>query len=59
MENKKIIMYVLLAIGIFLLVAPSQYQALVPIPTGGYTKQIIAIVALVAAYYYYNGEKLF
>lgn len=59
MESKKMMMYALLAVGVFLLAAPAQYQAMVPVQMESSTKQIVAIVALLAAYYYYNGEKLF
>lgn len=59
MDNKQMIMYALLAVGVFLLAAPQQYQVMVPVPMSSSTKQIVAVVALLAAYYYYNGEKLF
>lgn len=58
MDNK-MMMYVLFALGAFLLVAPPQYQSMIPIEMTTSTRQVVACVALLAAYYYYNGEKLF
>lgn len=55
----QILIYVLLAAGLFLLFAPAQYQAYLPVTLETSTRQIIGCVALLAAYYYYNGEKLF
>lgn len=60
MEKKQMIMYAFLAIGVFLLAAPTQYQAMVPLPIqDSSTRQILAAIAILAAYYYYNGEKFF
>jgi len=58
-SQKKMLMYVLLALGAFLLLAPAEYQAYVPVKVDTSTRQIIAFVALLGAYYYYNNEKLF
>ena len=52
-------MYVLLALGAFLLLAPAEYQAYVPVKIDTTTRQIVACVAILGAYYYYNNEKLF
>lgn len=57
MEQKQMIMFALVAIGAFLLAAPPQYQTMIKVDTP--TKQIIACVAFLAAYYIYNDEKLF
>jgi hypothetical protein len=58
-SQTQMLMYVLLAVGIFLLIAPQQYQAYVPLKFDTSTRQIIGCVALLGAYYYYNGEKFF
>lgn len=59
MEQTQILMYALLVVGIFLLFAPPEYQSYIPFKTDNSTRQIIGCVALLVAYYYYNGEKLF
>ena len=60
MDKKQMMMYAFLAIGVFLLAAPAQYQAMIPLPIQySSTRQMLAVVALLAAYYYYNNEKLF
>jgi hypothetical protein len=58
-SQTQMLMYVLLAVGLFLLFAPQEYQVYVPLKLDASTRQIIGAVALLAAYYYYNGEKLF
>lgn len=55
----QVVIYVLLAAGLFLLFAPAQYQASLPVTLDSSTRQIIGCVALLGAYYYYNGERLF
>lgn len=57
MDSKQIIMYLLLTTGIFILIAPKSYQIMIPIQIDTSTRQIIAIFAILLAYYYYNGEK--
>jgi hypothetical protein len=58
-SQTQIAMYALLAVGLFLLFAPAQYQSYLPVTLDTSTRQIIGCVAILAAYYYYNGEKLF
>jgi hypothetical protein len=58
-SQTQMLMYALLAVGLFLLFAPQEYQAYVPVKLDTSTRQIIGCVALLGAYYYYNGEKLF
>jgi small basic protein len=53
------LIYTLLVIGLFLLFAPSKYQSYLPIKVDASTRQILGCFALLIAYYYYNGEKLF
>jgi hypothetical protein len=55
----QILIYILLAAGLFLLFAPAQYQAYLPVTMSNSTRQIVGCVCILAAYYYYNGEKLF
>lgn len=55
----QIIIYILLAAGLFLLFAPTEYQTYLPVTLDTSTRQIVGCVALLTAYYYYNGEKLF
>ena len=55
----QIIIYILLAAGLFLLFAPAQYQTYLPVTLETSTRQIVGCVALLTAYYYYNNEKLF
>lgn len=55
----KILIYILLALGLFLLFAPIQYQKYLPFKLTTSSRQIIGCVAILTAYYYYNGEKLF
>lgn len=58
-SQTQILIYILVAAGLFLLFAPPQYQARLPVTLDTSTRQIIGCVALLSAYYYYNGEKLF
>ena len=53
------VVYSLVAVGLFLLFAPDQYKTFIPSTVTSQQQQIVAVVALLAAYYYYNGEKLF
>jgi hypothetical protein len=46
------------ALGAFALFAPQQYIDMIPVKLDTQMRQIIGALALVAAYYYYNGEKL-
>lgn len=46
------------ALGLFALFAPQQYIDMIPVKIDTQMKQILGAVALLAAYYYYNGEKL-
>jgi hypothetical protein len=55
----QIIIYILVASGLFLLFAPAKYQTYLPVTLDTSTRQIVGCVALLAAYYYYNNEKLF
>jgi hypothetical protein len=57
MEQNEIIVYILLAIGLFLLLAPQDSPIQLPIEQS--TKQIIACIALVLSYYFYNNQKIF
>jgi len=56
-QQSQYIAYALLAVTVFLLLAPPQYQSYVPVQLDMQTKQIVAVLALVAAYYFYNGQK--
>ena len=58
-SQTQMLMYLLLALGLFLLLAPAQYLAYIPVKMDEQTRQIVGAVALVGAYYYYNHEKLF
>lgn len=58
-NQKKMMTYALLAIGVFLLAAPPSYQMAIPVRMDSSTRQMVACAALLAAYYFYNGEKLF
>jgi hypothetical protein len=55
----QIVIYVLLTAGLFLLFAPEKYQASLPVTLDSSTRQIVGCIAILVAYYYYNGEKLF
>lgn len=55
----QIIIYILLAAGLFLLLAPAKYQTYLPVTMTTSTRQIVGCVAILTAYYYYNGERLF
>jgi hypothetical protein len=57
MQNQNMVI-LFASIGLFFLFAPDQYVAYLPVTLSTQHKQIIACVALLAAYYYYNGEKL-
>lgn len=61
MKTKQILIYVLFTLGVFLLLVPEQYKmfSYLPIKMETSTIQIIALISLLAAYYYYNGEKFF
>ena len=60
-EQKKCLMYVLLALGLYFALVPHSFHeqhlphALAAMPHS--THQIIGAVSLVAAWYLYNGEK--
>ena len=56
-QQSQYIAYALLAVTVFLLLAPPQYQSYVPVQLDMQTKQIVAVLALVAAYYFYNVQK--
>lgn len=55
----QILIYILVAAGLFLLFAPVQYLKNLPVNFTTSTRQITGCIALLIAYYYYNGEKLF
>jgi hypothetical protein len=55
----QIIVYTFFISGLFLLFASEQYQSYLPVTFNTSTRQIVGCVALLIAYYYYNGEKLF
>jgi len=57
MQQSQYLAYALVAVAAFLMFAPPQYQMYVPVQMDMQTKQIVGIVALVAAYYFYNGQK--
>jgi hypothetical protein len=57
--QNQIIIYILLISGLFLLFAPAKYQTYLPVTLETSTSQIIGVIALLTAYYYYNNEKLF
>ena len=57
MQNQNMVI-LFASIGLFFLFAPAQYQAYIPVQLNTQTKQIVACVALLLAYYYYNGERL-
>lgn len=57
MQQSQYLAYALVAVAAFLMFAPPQYQMYVPVQMDMQTKQIAGIVALVAAYYFYNGQK--
>jgi hypothetical protein len=48
--------YFFVFVGLFLLITPDQY---VHLPVSKKHKQILGIICLLVAYYYFNNEKLF
>ena len=56
-QQSQYVAYALILTAAFLMFAPPQYQMYVPLQMDMQTKQIIAVVAFVAAYYFYNGQK--
>ena len=59
MDEKQIIMFTLLAVGIVLLLTPEEYQQYMPIKLTLSIRQIIGSISLLGAYYYFNNERLF
>lgn len=57
LQQSQYIAYALLAVAVFLMFAPPQYQMYIPVQMDTQTKQIVAVVAVVFAYYFYNGQK--
>lgn len=56
-QQSQYIAYALIAVAAFLMFAPPQYQMYVPVQMGTQTKQMVAVAAVVIAYYFYNGQK--
>lgn len=56
-QQSQYLAYGLVAIAVFLMFAPPQYQMYLPVQTDMQTKQIIAVLAILGAYYFYNGQK--
>lgn len=56
MQQSKYVAYALIAAVVVLMLAPPQYQMYLP-QTDMQTKQIVSVVAIVIAYYFYNGQK--
>jgi hypothetical protein len=57
--QNQLVIYIFLAAGLFLLFAPVKYQTYLSVTLDTSTRQMVGCVALLAAYYYYNNEKLF
>ena len=56
-QQSQYLAYALIATAAFLMFAPPQYQMYVPVQMDMQTKQMVAIAAVVIAYYFYNGQK--
>lgn len=56
-QQSQYIAYALVAVAAFLMFAPPHYQMYVPVQMNMQTKQIVAVAAVVLAYYFYNGQK--
>lgn len=59
MDQKHIIMFTLLAVGVVLLLTPEEYQQYMPVKLTLSIRQIIGSISLLGAYYYFNNERLF
>jgi hypothetical protein len=56
-QQSQYLAYALVAVAAFLMFAPPQYQMYVPVQMDAQTKQMVAVAAVVIAYYFYNGQK--
>lgn len=56
MQQSQYVAYALIVAALCLMFAPPQYQMYLP-QMDMQTKQIVSVVAVVLAYYFYNGQK--
>ena len=55
-QQSQYVAYGLVAAAALIMFSPPEYQMYIPVQDMQ-TKQIIAVVAILAAYYFYNGQK--
>lgn len=57
LQYSQYIAYFLVALAAFYIFAPEKYQSYIPFNMSKQTKEILAVVFVIIAYYLYNGQK--